>query len=152
VRWGGTPYFEKLSLNGKSMRASVGIAGNVYATADLATLSADGYTLSGRLLLNTAALNALADNTEVLFELRHHDGTAPYKVQVAVRFRKAVYTAGALSSPVTDVALGALEAKRTYMKKQGDPGEGFILVSADSNSSCFEYLANDGSRRSEPLV
>jgi hypothetical protein len=145
--------FEVINLAGYALKISIGTANSILATQEAWTLSADGTSLSGTLDLNTAAINALADTyTSARFEIRLNNGVSFFRGQFEVVIKKSVALAGAVNPVVSDTALGRLEAARTYMKKEGAPGEGFILTSADNLKKCFEYLHNDGGRRSEPLT
>lgn len=141
--------FERISLQGFSLFVSVGTAGTVLASQNVWSISSDGYSLAGTVDLNTVGINALADGASVTFEARLSDGGPPWRVQQTVTIKKSVALSTAIVTPVTEAALGVLQAQRTYMRKEGLPGEGYILTSADGLKQEFNYLHNDGSHRAE---
>lgn len=148
-----SPIFESIPLTGYALKISIGSAGNILATQETWSLNSAGTTLSGTLDLNTAGIAALGSPAQtVTFEIRLSGSSGFFRGQFPVTIWKSVALVSSLNPVVTDTALGRLEAARTYMRKQGAPGEGFILVSADGNKQCFEYLHNDGSRQSTPLT
>ncbi len=149
------PFMEKLLLTGYSLQISIGTAGTVHAAQNAWTISADNYELQGALNLNTSGINtalAAANPSALTFEIRLFDGTNYFRGAFPVLVYKSVALAAALVPPAGDTALGALEAKRIYMKKEGEPGEGFILTSADGLRQGLCYWHNDGSWRAEGIV
>lgn len=148
----GTP-LEVIILTGYSLTISIGSAGTILAAANPGdfTINADNTVLTGTLDLNTSGINALANGAEQTFEIKLSNATERYRGQFAVQIFKSVNLAASVQPVVNDTALGRLEALRTYMKKEGDAGEGFILTSQDGAKKSFQYLHNDGSLRSEPL-
>lgn len=148
VRFRSRPFFERLALT--DVQVSVGPAASVLASVSAWTV-VNQYQYRGVLPLNTAGINALADNAETNLEVRFF-ASGYYRGIFPVRVRKSVALAGALQTVAGDTALGALQASRIYMKKVGSPGEGFILTSADGTKQVFEYLHDDGSRRGEPIT
>lgn len=152
IRSSYIPFFERVSLQGYSLYVAVGTAGSALASQNSWVISSDGYSLSGTLDLNQSGINSLADGTRLIFEARLSTSTTKIRAATEVTYRKSVILAGVLSPPVSDVALGQLEAKRTYVSKIGAAGEGFILTSPDGNSQGFCYWHNDGSFRAEEVI
>lgn len=118
IRQTTAPFFERIPLNGYDLLISVGIAGTIYASAGTWAASDGNTLLTGRLDLNTAGITALADGTEVIFEIRLFDGVGYYRAQQVCRIKKSVATVSTLQPVVNDIALGKTEASRTYMPLQ----------------------------------
>lgn len=148
IRQSTSPFFERISLSGYDLLISVGIAGTIYASAG-SWISSDGNTLlTGRLDLNTAGINSLADGTEVIFEIRLFDGVGYYRGQQTCRVRKSVATSGVLQPVVNDQALGKVEASRTYVPIQGCTG--FTMIDEVDGTEMIVRLKG-GSLLAEPI-
>lgn len=154
VRIVGTPLFERVNLSSYSLTISVGSADTPLAQAGPSawTVSDSGTLMTGTLSLNTAGINALADGTITLFEIKLSSGGEPYRGQFNVTIRKSIATSGALVSVGTDVALGVAEADRTYARHVGRAGEAIILTSDDGLKQGILRWDNDGSFRAEPIT
>jgi hypothetical protein len=144
------PIYSRLNLASYSLQISVGNAGVPLAIANAWTPSADLQMLSGVLQLNTAGMNGLDDGARVTFEIRLFDGTNYNRGQQVVTFRKSVGTTGALVPPASDTALGSLEAKRTYARKEGLPGEPIILTGLDGSQ--IQLTCDAGALREERIA
>ncbi len=145
------PYFSRVNLAGHSLAISIGSAATVHASATTWTPSSDSLLLSGSLSLNTAGIAALADGAQVIFEVKLTSATGPIRSQSTVQVRKAVNVAGSLVPVAGDTALGFLEADRLYVRKEGRPGEGFILRSEDGTQMAYIQLTNTGTLEASPL-
>lgn len=146
-----TQHFSRVSLSGYSLQISVGSAASVLASQNVFTLSGDGYTLSGAVGLNTAGINALADGTTQIFEIRLSDGTNFYRLQTSCVIKKSVALAASLSVPATDTALGRIEAASTYIPS--NDARSFTMLSLPNGSKRFlVYFHDDGSFRTEEIV
>lgn len=148
IRLNAAPFFERIALSGYSLQISVGIAGTVYASASSWTASDSNTLLTGRLALNTAGIDALADNTEVLFEVKIFDGTGDYRCQQPVRIRKSVATSATLQPVVNDIALGKTEASRTYVPQ--NRATGFTMVDEATGEEMVVRLFN-GTLQASPI-
>lgn len=151
IREAMLPFFEVVTLSGYDLLLSVGSAASILASAGSWVPSSDNKTLSGTLDLNTAGINALADGTAQIFEVRLFDGTNYYRGQTSCTIRKSVATTGTLQAVVNDIALGKREASRTYVKKEMAAGEGILWQSA-SGRKWIEYMHDDGSKRVEEVT
>lgn len=149
------PLYELKTLTGCSCRVSVGTAGSSLAEAGPSDFTVDvtGTKFNGTLNLNTAGINALTDRQSgVYFEILITEASgATFGRRFPVFIEKAVYLAGTLTVPAGDTALGKLEAARTFVKKEGAAGDGFILTSEDGTRKGILYWHNDGSFRAEPI-
>lgn len=113
------PAFSRVSLAGYALQISIGSANSILASQNTWTLSADTYTLSAALPLNTAGINALADLTQQIFEARLSDGANFYRLQAPVIIRKSVALADTLSDPATGTPISREEANLVFMKLNG---------------------------------
>ena len=149
-----TPFYEVQTLTGWALTVAVGTSGTPLAQQATWTANADNTLLRGVLDLNTSGVNALTDGQTVTFEVKFSNETTgtTHRVQVTVSIRKSVLTTGVLAEPAGDAALGRLEAKRTYVLKQGAAGEGIVLTSADGTKQGLLYWDDDGSFRAEPIA
>jgi hypothetical protein len=146
--YAAAPYFSYIGANGWQAKLSIGTAGVINAFVDLITLTANSNGITGSALnLDTAAITALTDGAEQIFEVRLTDGVNPYRAQQRIKIRKSVYTSGALNPVQNDTALGSNEAKSTYVAKELGPGEGIIFNSEDGTQRRFLFLGNDGQIR-----
>lgn len=145
------PFFETITLSGYQLVISLGEPATPIANASSWTLGDSNRLLTGRLDLATSGVDALDDGAQTRFEVRLFDGTGYHSGQTVCTVKKKVATVGSLNPVVNDTALGKLEAARTYMKKEGAAGEGFILRSEDGLQRVLCYLHNDGSVRWEPI-
>ena len=126
-----TPLLQQISLAGFAAYVGIGSANSpLAAQATFTTATDDPDALVGDLDLNTAGINALADGATSTFELRlTGPTTARYRGQFTVTIKKSVALSGALSVIAGDTALGTLEARRTYVAKEGSAGDSVILTS-----------------------
>jgi hypothetical protein len=148
----GPTFFERVALAAYSLTISIGDDTTILASASSWTISDSNNLLTGTLDLATAGISALADNTSKTFEIKLSTGGFPYRGQATCVIRKSVSTSGSLNPVVGDTAIGILETDRTYMRKEGRPGEGHMLVSEDGLSKGLLYWHNDGSFRAEAVT
>ncbi len=150
----GQASYEIVNLAAWSLRVSIGTAGSVLATQNTFAVDSTNTKFVGALALNTVGINALTDRQAgIYFEINYTDadgGGDGRRFDCLIE--KAIYTSGAVIVPPTDMALTELKASRLYMKKEGAPGEGYILKSEDSAHRVFTYLHNDGTLRSEEVT
>jgi len=151
----GNQQFEQINPAGWSLALSVGqVAGSILAQQ--LTFTVDPVTMKfvGTLDLNTAGITALTDRqTGVYLEFLLTDSLgSKYRKRFDAVVEKSIYLASSLNPVVSDTAIGRLEADRTYVKKQGAAGEGFILKSADGTKQIFVYCDDDGSLQSAPIT
>jgi hypothetical protein len=142
-----------LNLSGYSLTISIGTAGDPLAQQATFTPSADNFTLTGSLSLNTSGIALLDDGASTILEAQLSLGsTAIHRTQQGVKIAKAINVAGALVAPAGDTALGRIEADRLFVRQRGDVGQGFILRSEDGTKEMICYLHNDGSFRTELIT
>lgn len=146
------PLYEVENVAGWSLRVSVG---SVLGTADATTITfnpdATGKKLLGQLALNTAGLNALADQSRIYFEIIASKGTSKYRKRFETLWEKAIYTSGSLVAPAGDTALGLIDANNRFVKREGAAGEGFILTSP-AGQRAYVYLRDDKSLAIDPIT
>jgi len=144
---------ELVNLTGYSARVSLGTAASVLASQNTFTIDATATKLTGLLNLNTAGVNALTDRQSGIYlELLFTEpGGGISGQRFPVFIEKAVFMSGTVVAPPSDVALGRLEAQRTYVAKEGAAGEAQIFTSADGLKKIIKYAHNDGSMREEPI-
>jgi hypothetical protein len=140
------PYFAYVGATGYAAKISLGIASTIYASIDLATITADGNGITGSPLdLNTSQINALAADSPVIFEVRLYSVATGYlRCHQQVAIRKSVALAAAVNPVVNDTALGKIEASATYAPFELPAGKGFKFTSQDGTKTGFVYLDNDG--------
>lgn len=148
VRLNSQPFYERTALTGYDLLISIGIAGTIYASAASWIASDSTTILTGRLDLNTASISALADNAEVIFEVKLSDGVGSYRAQQVCRVRKSVSTTGALQAVVNDIALGKREASRVYVPINGCTG--FTMIDEVDGTKMIIRLKG-GSLLAEPI-
>lgn len=148
IRQNSAPFFERIAFSGYDLLISVGIAGTIYASANTWTASDGNTLLTGRLDLNTANISALADNTEVIFEVRLFDGVGYYRGQQTVRIRKSVALTSSLQAVVNDIALGKREASRTYVPQYR--ATGFTMIDEATGEEMVIRLFN-GTLQASPI-
>lgn len=124
----GTIY-SPVSLAGHSLVISVGSAGVPNAAGIAWATSADSYTLSGALEMNTAGINGLAAGASQTLEVCLSSISGKIKGQQSVSIVKGVYTSAAVVPVASDVSIGRSEALRLFALKEGRPGEAIILTS-----------------------
>ncbi len=149
VRQNAPPFYERLNFTGYDLLISVGIAGTIYASATSWTTSDGGQLLTGRLDLNTAAISALADGTQCIFEIRLFDGTGFYRGQAPCFIKKSVAVAAALQPVVNDTALGIREASRTYVPQ--NRATGFTMIDEATGEEMVVRLFN-GTLQASPIT
>jgi hypothetical protein len=153
IRTIGSPLFNRVNLSGYSLTISVGVVADTpLAQASSWVASDSGTLLTGTLNMSTAGINALADQTSALFEVKLSSGAEAYRGQFNVVIRKSLATSGSIVTVVSDIALGVAEADRTYIRKQGRPGEAQVLTSDDGTKQGIIYWHNDGSFRAEAIT
>jgi len=153
IRESVAPFFERISLASYDLQISVGSANSILASASSWTISDSNTLLTGTLDLATAGISALADGTTKTFEIKlSSGGTEAWRGQFVVTIRKSVSIASSLNPVVNDTALGVNEADRTYMRKEGRAGEGWLVTSEDGLSRGLLYWHNDGSFRAEAVT
>ena len=153
IRTIGTPLFNRVNLSTYSLTISVGTAADTpLAQASSWVVSDSGTLMTGTLNMSTAGINALADGTSALFEVKLSSGTEAYRGQFTVIIRKSLATSGSIVSVVSDIALGVSEADRTYVRHEGRAGEAIILTSDDGLQKAILRVDNDGSCRFEPIT
>lgn len=141
------PFFEKITVSGYDLVVSVGTAGTVNAQKSSGwTLTNNNTTYTGNVDLATAEISALADGTEQFVELKLNNGTINYRGQFKTRIYKSVATAGALVPVAGDTALSTNQAKRLFVLKEMDPGEGIIWQSP-SGRKFLEYVDDAGAKQ-----
>ncbi len=145
------PYFTRITPTGYSLVISVGTSSSILAQQASFTPSSDALLLNGNLALNTAGINALADGATVFFEIKLTDSAGPITFQQSVIVKKRVASSGTLVPIAGDSALGALQAERQYVRKQGLAGERQIFVSQDGLSAVEMWLANDKAFHIDPI-
>ena len=148
IRLNSAPFYERTALTGYDLLISVGIAGTIYASAATWIASDANTILTGRLDLNTVAVSALADNTEVTLEVRLFDGIGYYRAQQNCRIRKSVATTGTLQAVVNDIALGKREASRVYVPINGCTG--FTMIDEVDGTEMIVRLIG-GALKAEPI-
>lgn len=149
------PFFERILLNGYDLRVSIGTPGVELAAVNSFALSDDGYRLLGQLNLNTTGINTLlatADASATFEVILSLGATVRHRTSQAIALKRSVYTAGSLVPPVSDSALGVLQADRTFARKEGRAGEGIILVSPDGTKKLFLYVDDDGVLQSPQIT
>lgn len=137
------PYFQKLTLSGYDL--SIGIGDNVptlRASAGSFSLSDNNTLLSGTLALNTSGINALADASQQIFEMRLFDGANYYRAQTICRILKSIFTGAAIQPVAGDTALGVLAASRTYVPLEMSAGQGIIMKNS-AGVKCLVHLTED---------
>lgn len=149
VRQNATPFYERINFTGYDLLISVGIAGNIYASASSWTASDGGQLLTGRLDLNTVGISGLADGTQAIFEIRLFDGTGYYRGQTPCFIKKSVAVSGALQPVVNDTALGIREASRTYLPQQGVTS--FTMIDEATGEEMIVRLFN-GTLQASPIT
>ncbi len=149
----GPNRYERVSLTGYALEICLAAsAGPPLATASTFTISADGYTLSGDFYLNTAGISALSDGAALIWETNLSLAGKPHRAQQIVTYKKSACIASSLIPLPGDTALGTLSADRTYVRKQGRAGEGFVLMSADATKQIFCYCDNDGAFKADQIA
>src|SRR6185295_9963545 len=90
IRTIGSPLFERVNLASYSLTISIGAADNALAQAGPAawTLSDSSTLLTGTLNMSTSGINALADGTASIFEIKLSSAGEPYRGQFPVTIRK----------------------------------------------------------------
>ena len=151
IAYSSYPQFEVQNISAWSLRASVGTVASVAASATSFTPDSTATILAGSLALNTASVNAITDGAEVYFELIATLNGSPYGQRFPVRILKAIYLSGTLVAPADDTALGRTEGLRTFVRKEGSAGEGFILT-AENGVKAYIYLDNDGQLKASPIA
>ena len=133
------PLFQKVALAGWSIRVSVGISGTVYATQATWSISADGYEATGTLDLDTAEIDALADNTQVKFEIILTDPSGNPKHGIFLTsVRKSVFTAGTALPVPSATAMSVEQAIATFMTKGGI--NHLVFIDQDTGSEYMVYF------------
>ena len=141
------PLYSQEALAGYSLTVSLGSANDPIAQQTSFSLSADGYSMTGNLGMNTSGINALADNATTIFEVRFSVGGGYYSAQQIVSIKKAVALAGAVSDPPGDTGLGVNQATGMFLPK--NDVSAFTMLSQDASKRVLVYVHNDGSFRTE---
>ena len=141
------PFFSVVDIANYALVISVGVAGTVRASQNVWTKNDANNLFSGQLPLDTAGINALANGTEQIFEIRLFDGTSYTRGQEICTINKSVALSGALAVVAGDTALGKIEASEIYMPYELPAGRGITLVSDDGNKKTLLYLDDDGTVR-----
>lgn len=136
------PSFEQISLAGYSMQISVGLADDVYATQSSWTLDSTNYVLSGVLDLATAEITALADGTEVKFEIILSEATpSTFRGIFPVRIRKSVVLTSSLLPVPVGNALSEEKAAVIYLPRSGI--RSFTMVDDDGVTYLVRIVNGD---------
>lgn len=122
------------------------------------TLSADNYTYSGSLALNTTEINTLigsAHSVAAWFEIEVRVvATGGYETVFGklTSLRAQLIAAGS-STPVSpdSPALSVAEAFATYVPRVGQAGGSIILISSDGAYAVQLYCHTDGSFQATPI-
>jgi hypothetical protein len=147
----GPTFLEKLPLAGYALQICVGLAGSIKANVNAFDVI-DNYTVQGSLSLATPDIEAAfggASEVQLRFEIILKLGGVPYRGQWPVLVKKSVALAAALVPPPGDVALGALEAQRTYVPQNDCTG--FTMKNKAGTKRAIVYLDDDGMLRADPL-
>jgi hypothetical protein len=143
------PYYGFIGASGYAAKVSLGTAGVIYATTDLATPTADNNGITGTALdLSTSLINGLADLSVLILEIRLYSASTGYlRCHQQIAIRKSVALTAATNPVVNDTALLKQEALATYQPYEMPPGKGRILTSLDGTKRKMEVLDNDGTVR-----
>lgn len=153
VSWidGDSPIYERVAMSGYALQVSIGSASSVLASASTWAISADGYSLSGTMDLNTAGVNALADGASKTFEVRLFDGTNYYRTQQPVAIFKSVAVSGVAIPLPSPTALSKDEALAVFLPRNDI--RSFTMLSLPTGAKRgLAYFHDDGSWRVEEIT
>lgn len=163
------PFYESVSVASMTYRLSIGPAAGseslkAYQDTWTAQTSADSSGLSNYLYadldLNTTELNTAIGSsssyTASLFELQFSDNASPYRVGYQAGFTlKAVVRdvsgAATLPTPATSYP-DWNQANSAFVKRNGEAGEAYILVSQDGTKRIRVSCGDDGSLHADPVT